>query len=128
DFFNGILGCVGKSVTSRWREVILPLCSALGRPQLESCIHSWTWCHKCWFAGRVCFPPSKTIALAIPETAKGGSASGLSSYCKGRSEQKMSKGEAGLILGVSPSAGKAKIRTAHRGIMVLYHPYKGGSP
>uniref|UniRef100_A0A8C3K8B7 Peptidase S1 domain-containing protein n=1 Tax=Calidris pygmaea TaxID=425635 RepID=A0A8C3K8B7_9CHAR len=32
---NGVLGCVGQSVARRWREVILPLCSALGRPQLE---------------------------------------------------------------------------------------------
>nr|XP_035926744.1 dnaJ homolog subfamily C member 15-like [Halichoerus grypus] len=52
----------------------------------------------------------------------------LSSYYKGGFEQKMSRREASLILGISPSAGKAKIRTAHRRIMILNHPGKGGSP
>ncbi|NXM82492.1 DJC15 protein, partial [Oenanthe oenanthe] len=80
------------------------------------------------FAGRYAFHVWKPLEQAIIGAAKRISTSSLSSYYKGGFEQKMSRREASLILGVSPSAGKDKIRTAHRKIMILNHPDKGGSP
>ena len=37
-----ILGYIKRSVASRSTEGILPLCSALVRPHLESCIQRWS--------------------------------------------------------------------------------------
>jgi len=39
---NRVLGCIKSSMASRSREGILPLCSALMRPQLESCVQLWS--------------------------------------------------------------------------------------
>ena len=39
---NCILGCINRSMASRAREAILPLCSALVWPHLEYCIHMWS--------------------------------------------------------------------------------------
>ncbi|KFQ70637.1 hypothetical protein N335_10608, partial [Phaethon lepturus] len=43
---NRVLGCIQSSVASRSKEVILPLCSTLMRPHLESCIQLWSPQHR----------------------------------------------------------------------------------
>lgn len=40
----------------------------------------------------------------------------------------MTKREAALILGVSPSASKTKIKDSYRKVLLLNHPDRGGSP
>eukprot|EP00127_Corallochytrium_limacisporum_P003628 Clim_evm16s151 gene=Clim_evmTU16s151 len=49
-------------------------------------------------------------------------------YYRGGFEEKMTRREAGLILGVSPAANLRRVRDQHRKIMLLNHPDRGGSP
>ncbi|XP_053563952.1 dnaJ homolog subfamily C member 15 isoform X2 [Bombina bombina] len=77
------------------------------------------------FAGRFAFQLWKPLGHIISESAKKFPTPSLSYYYKGGFEQKMNKREASLILGISPSASKSKIRAAHRQIMILNHPDKG---
>ena len=48
-------------------------------------------------------------------------------FYKGAFEPKMTRREAALILGVRESAGKDRIKEAHRRVLMLNHPDTGGS-
>ncbi|KAI8367971.1 hypothetical protein EDC96DRAFT_505936 [Choanephora cucurbitarum] len=53
----------------------------------------------------------------------------MSKFYKGGFDAKMNKREAALILGLRESqATKQKVKEAHRKIMLLNHPDRGGSP
>ncbi|XP_029314897.1 dnaJ homolog subfamily C member 15 [Cottoperca gobio] len=80
------------------------------------------------FAGRYAFQLWKPLGQVFSETVRKMPTSAFSPYYKGGFEEKMSKREASLILGISPACTKAKVRDAHRAIMVQNHPDKGGSP
>ena len=78
------------------------------------------------FAGRA-------IYASLREASKRAASRGTplfsaSPYYRGGFEPKMTRREAGLILGVSPSAPAHKVREAHKRIMLLNHPDRGGSP
>jgi len=84
------------------------------------------------FTGRYMFRRMPNMAQKMSEAMKTlpnlDEALSTSKYYKGGFEQKMSKREAALILGVSPSATKARIKEAHKRIITLNHPDREGSP
>ncbi|XP_063426648.1 mitochondrial import inner membrane translocase subunit TIM14-like isoform X1 [Mytilus trossulus] len=78
------------------------------------------------FGGRYLTRHAKTVTQTLKKQMDASGA--LSKYYKGGFDAKMSKREAGLVLGVSPSASKVKVKDAHKRIMLLNHPDRGGSP
>jgi len=87
------------------------------------------------FAGRYAARNMPQMAQKMEESMKNMDVSKLdtsawanSKYHKGGFEQKMTKREAALILGVSPTVNPKKIREVHKKIMILNHPDRGGSP
>ena len=49
-------------------------------------------------------------------------------YYKGGFDPKMTRREAALILGVSPSSSKERVHQVYKRIIALNHPDQGGSP
>ncbi|NWW99633.1 TIM14 translocase, partial [Caloenas nicobarica] len=85
------------------------------------------------FAGRYALKAMKQMEPQVKQALQNLPKPGFSGYYRGGFEPKMTKREAALILGVSPTANRSKIREAHRRIMLLNHPDKGngcicGSP
>jgi len=80
------------------------------------------------FAGKLVLKHSKTAGDAILKQMAQLPGAANSKYYKGGFDPKMTKREASLILGVSPAASKIKIKEAHKRIMLLNHPDRGGSP
>ncbi|KAI3382654.1 hypothetical protein SNEBB_005397 [Seison nebaliae] len=64
--------------------------------------------------------------VQLPEISKEALAN--AKYYRGGFETKMSRREASLILGISPHAHKNRVKDAHKRIMLLNHPDRGGSP
>ncbi|POI34925.1 hypothetical protein CIB84_001323 [Bambusicola thoracicus] len=80
------------------------------------------------FAGRYALRAMKQMEPQMKQVLQNLPKADFSGYYRGGFEPKMTKREAALILGVSPTANRSKIREAHRRIMLLNHPDKGGSP
>ncbi|XP_035612640.1 dnaJ homolog subfamily C member 15-like [Oncorhynchus keta] len=74
------------------------------------------------FAGRYAFQLWKRLGQVLSQGKKMPTSSFSSHHYNGGFDQKMTKKEASLILGISPTSTNSKVRNAHRRIMVLNHP------
>lgn len=83
------------------------------------------------FTGRYLMKRAPQMSQKLTEAMKAfptAESLATSKYYRGGFDAKMNKREAALILGVSPTAAKGKIKDAHKKIMLLNHPDRGGSP
>nr|ACO15539.1 Mitochondrial import inner membrane translocase subunit TIM14 [Caligus clemensi] len=82
------------------------------------------------FAGRYASRAIPSLSKKFETTMKSIETTNWSNtkYYKGGLEGKMTKREAALILGVSPTAPPKRIKESHKKIMLLNHPDRGGSP
>ncbi|KAJ8679776.1 hypothetical protein QAD02_015563 [Eretmocerus hayati] len=85
------------------------------------------------FAGRYILKQMPALAQKMSEAVKNmppldAQALANSKYYKGGFEARMTRREAALILGVSPTAPKSKVREQFRKIILANHPDRGGSP
>ncbi|XKL60406.1 hypothetical protein PGB90_007463 [Kerria lacca] len=80
------------------------------------------------YVGRYILRISPRISKKMTESLKTSMVFANNKYYKGGFEPRMTRREASLILGVSPTSSKLKIKEAHKRIMSLNHPDRGGSP
>lgn len=82
------------------------------------------------YTGRYVLRRMPAWSIKMSETLKSLDAQKLANnkYYKGGFESKMSRREASLILGVSPTANKVKVKEHFKKVMAVNHPDRGGSP
>ncbi|XP_051980335.1 mitochondrial import inner membrane translocase subunit TIM14-like [Xyrauchen texanus] len=80
------------------------------------------------FAGRYAMQAMKHMEPQVKQALEASKSAFESGYYRGGFKPKITRSEAALDLGVSPTANKNKIREAQTKLMILNHPDRGGSP
>ncbi|XP_076233638.1 mitochondrial import inner membrane translocase subunit TIM14 [Calliopsis andreniformis] len=85
------------------------------------------------FTGRYILRKMPTLSQKMAEAVKNipkldSQTLANSKYYKGGFESKMTRREASLILSVSPTANKVKVKEQFKKVMAVNHPDRGGSP